>query len=79
MDRRRIRDRVKAIKKQLETVRANRSQHRNSRKRNKTPSFALIGYTNTGKSTLLNALTHSQVLAKDQVFATLDPTTRKVH
>lgn len=79
MDRRRIRDRVKAIKKQLETVSANRSQHRASRKRNKTPSFALIGYTNTGKSTLLNALTHSQVLAKDQVFATLDPTTRKVH
>ena len=79
MDRRRIRDRVKTIKKQLETVSANRTQHRNSRKRNKTPSFALIGYTNTGKSTLLNALTHSQVLAKDQVFATLDPTTRKVH
>lgn len=79
MDRRRIRDRVKVIKKQLETVRANRSQHRASRKRNKIPSFALIGYTNTGKSTLLNALTHSNVLAKDQVFATLDPTTRKVH
>ena len=79
MDRRRIRDRVKVIKKQLDTVRASRSQHRNSRKRNKTPSFALIGYTNTGKSTLLNALTHSQVLAKDQLFATLDPTTRKVH
>ncbi len=79
MDRRRIRDRVKVIKKQLDTVRASRSQHRASRKRNKTPSFALIGYTNTGKSTLLNSLTHSQVLAKDQVFATLDPTTRKVH
>lgn len=79
MDRRRIRDRVKVIKKQLDTVRASRSQHRSSRKRNKTPSFALIGYTNTGKSTLLNALTHSQVLAKDQLFATLDPTTRKVH
>jgi GTP-binding protein HflX len=79
LDRRRIRDRVKVIKKQLDTVRASRSQHRNSRKRNKTPSFALIGYTNTGKSTLLNALTHSQVLAKDQLFATLDPTTRKVH
>ena len=79
MDRRRIRDRVKVIKKQLESVRASRSQHRNSRRRNKIPSFALIGYTNTGKSTLLNTLTHSQVLAKDQVFATLDPTTRKVH
>ena len=79
MDRRRIRDRVKLIKKQLETVRASRSQHRASRKRNKVPSFALIGYTNSGKSTLLNTLTQSQVLAKDQVFATLDPTTRKVH
>lgn len=79
MDRRRIRDRVKQIKKQLEVVRANRSQHRAARKRNKVPSFAMIGYTNTGKSTLLNKLTHSQVLAKDQVFATLDPTTRKVH
>ncbi len=79
MDRRRIRERVKQIKKQLETVRANRSQHRAARKRNKVPSFALIGYTNSGKSTLLNRLTHSQVLAKDQLFATLDPTTRKVH
>lgn len=79
MDRRRIRDRVKAIKKQLETVRSNRLQHRSSRKRNKVPSFALIGYTNSGKSTLLNTLTQSQVLAKDQLFATLDPTTRKVH
>lgn len=78
MDRRRIRDRMKQIKKQLETVRSNRSQHRAARKRNKVPSFALIGYTNSGKSTLLNCLTQSQVLAKDQVFATLDPTTRKV-
>lgn len=79
MDRRRIRERVKLIKKQLETVRSNRSQHRASRKRHKVPSFALIGYTNSGKSTLLNKLTHSQVLAQDQLFATLDPTTRKVH
>ena len=79
MDRRRIRERVKQIKKQLETVRSNRSQHRSSRKRNHVPSFALIGYTNSGKSTLLNTLTHSSVLAKDQLFATLDPTTRKVH
>lgn len=79
MDRRRIRDRVKQIRKQLETVRANRQQHRASRKRNKVPSFALIGYTNSGKSTLLNRLTQSQVFVKDQVFATLDPTTRKIH
>lgn len=79
MDRRRIKERVKLIRKQLENVREQRSQHRASRRRNKVPSFALIGYTNTGKSTLLNRLTQSQVLAKDQLFATLDPTTRKVH
>jgi GTP-binding protein HflX len=79
MDRRRIRDRVKQIRKQLDNVRSNRSQHRAARKRNQVPSFAIIGYTNSGKSTLLNTLTNSHVLAKNQVFATLDPTTRKVH
>ncbi len=78
MDRRRIRERVKVIRKQLEGVRQSRGQHRSLRKRQKIPSFALIGYTNTGKSTLLNKLTQSDVLAKDQLFATLDPTTRKV-
>lgn len=77
-DRRRIRDRVKAIRKQLEGVRKHRQQHRALRKRMKIPTFALIGYTNTGKSTLLNQLTHSTVEVKDQVFATLDPMTRKV-
>jgi GTPase len=79
MDRRRIRDRVKVIRKQLETVRQNRAQHRASRKRAKVPSFALIGYTNSGKSTLLNQLTQSQVYAENQLFATLDPTTRKIY
>lgn len=79
LDRRRIRDRVKQIRKQLESVSNHRSQHRASRRRNRIPSFAMIGYTNSGKSTLLNALTKSQVLTKQQVFATLDPTTRKVH
>ncbi len=79
MDRRRIKERVKAIKKQLDNVRQHRSQHRSSRRRNRIPSFALIGYTNAGKSTILNQLTQSNVLAKDQLFATLDPTTRKVH
>lgn len=77
-DRRRIRDRVKAIRKQLEGVRKHRSQQRAFRKKNKISTFALIGYTNTGKSTLLNQLTNSQVEVKNQVFATLDPTTRKV-
>lgn len=77
-DRRRIRERVAQIKKKLETVRKNRAQHRQSRRRNEVPSFAMIGYTNSGKSSLLNRLTGSQVLVKNQVFATLDPTTRKV-
>lgn len=77
-DRRRIRERVSQIKKKLEGVRKNRAQHRLSRKRHEIPSFALIGYTNSGKSSLLNRLTGSQVLSKNQVFATLDPTTRKI-
>lgn len=78
-DRRRIRERVKAIRKQLEGVKKHRRQHRALRKKQQVPTFALIGYTNSGKSTLLNQLTRSNTLAKDQVFATLDPTTRKVH
>ncbi len=77
-DRRRIRERVQQIRKKLEGVRKNRAQHRSSRKRQEVPSFALIGYTNSGKSSLLNRLTGAQVLAKNQVFATLDPTTRKI-
>lgn len=77
-DRRRIRERVALIRKKLDGVRKNRAQYRSSRRRNEIPSFALVGYTNTGKSSLLNRLTGAQVLAKNQVFATLDPTTRKV-
>jgi GTPase len=78
-DRRRAREKMDLLKERLETVSKNRAQYRQSRKRSKVPSFALIGYTNVGKSTLLNKLTQSQVLVKDQVFATLDPTTRQVH
>lgn len=77
-DRRRIRERAAVIKKKLESVRKNRAQHRLSRRRHEIPSFALIGYTNSGKSSILNRLTGSQVLSKNQVFATLDPTTRKI-
>jgi GTP-binding protein HflX len=77
-DRRRIRERITQIRKKLDTVRKNRAQHRQSRRRHEIPSFALIGYTNSGKSSLLNRLTGAQVMAKNQVFATLDPTTRKV-
>lgn len=77
-DRRRIRERVSIIRKKLDGVRKNRAQHRSSRRRHEIPSFALIGYTNSGKSSLLNRLTGAQALSKNQVFATLDPTTRKV-
>ncbi len=77
-DRRRIRERVTQIKRKLETVSKNRAQHRQSRKRQEIPSFALIGYTNSGKSSLLNRLTGAQAMVKNQAFATLDPTTRKV-
>lgn len=77
-DRRRIRERVAIIRKKLDGVRKNRAQHRSSRRRHEIPSFALIGYTNSGKSSILNRLTGAQALAKNQVFATLDPTTRKV-
>ena len=78
-DRRRIRDRVKAIRKKLEGVRKQRKQHRSLRRRQQVPTFAMIGYTNSGKSSLLNQMTGSQVMAKNQMFATLDPTTRKVY
>ncbi|RME15280.1 MAG: GTPase HflX [Bdellovibrio sp.] len=77
-DRRRIHERIKQIKKKLETVKKNRHQHRMKRQKNRIPSFALIGYTNAGKSSLLNKLTQSHVYAKDQLFATLDPTTRQI-
>ncbi|MBX2996756.1 MAG: GTPase HflX [Bdellovibrionaceae bacterium] len=77
-DRRRIREKISLVRSKLESVRKNRAQHRQSRRRHEIPSFALIGYTNSGKSSLLNRLTGAQVLAKNQVFATLDPTTRKI-
>lgn len=77
-DRRRAKEKIALIKKKLEEVSQHRAQHRQSRRRNEVPSFALIGYTNSGKSSLLNRLTGSQVMAKNMLFATLDPTTRKV-
>ena len=78
MDRRRIRVRVKQIREKLNQVQAHREQQRSARKKNKVPSFALIGYTNAGKSSLLNRLTKSDALAKDQLFATLDPLTKQL-
>ncbi len=78
IDRRQARAKIKKVKEKLEKVRKSRTQHRSVRQRKKIPSFALIGYTNSGKSTLLNLLTKSNVETKSQAFMTLDPKTRKV-
>lgn len=75
-DRRMIGDRIVRLKKELEQVRRTRGLHRGARRRVPFPVVALVGYTNAGKSTLFNALTGAAVVAKDQLFATLDPTMR---
>lgn len=77
-DRRQIQDRIIALQKQLESVRRTRNLHRKKRKKIPQPVVALVGYTNAGKSTLFNRLTESDVFAKDLLFATLDPTLRKI-
>ena len=77
-DRRLLRVRVKQIKNRLEKVRNQRELARRSRQRAEIPGISLVGYTNTGKSTLFNLLTESEVLAADQLFATLDPTVRRI-
>ncbi len=78
VDRRRIRERIAFLKAQLEKVRAHRHQYRQKRRREGLPVVALVGYTNAGKSTLLNRLSGADVLIADMLFATLDPTTRRV-
>ena len=77
-DRRLLRDREKLIKSRLKKVQSQRDQSRRARKRSSTPSVSLVGYTNAGKSTLFNALTNAEVYAADQLFATLDPTLRRL-
>jgi len=78
MDRRLITDRITRIKADLEQVKRTRALHREARQRVPYPVVALVGYTNAGKSTLFNRLTRAQVHAQDQLFATLDPTMRKL-
>jgi GTP-binding protein HflX len=77
-DRRRIRDRVSKIKEAIETVRRQRTTRRRARQAVPLGMIALVGYTNAGKSTLFNALTHASVLTSEKMFATLDPTVRAV-
>ena len=73
-----IRKRISQIKRELEAVRAARARQRQQRRREGFPTVALVGYTNAGKSTLLNTLSGSTIYAADQLFATLDPTTRRI-
>jgi GTP-binding protein HflX len=78
INRRRVRQRIRTLEKALEDVRKHRRQQRIRRRRNRIPIISIVGYTNAGKSTLLNTLTHSHVLAEKRLFATLDPSSRKL-
>ena len=77
IDRRLVKKRIHSLKEDIELVRKNRATQRARRLRVGVPSFAIVGYTNAGKSTLMNRLTHAGILAEDKLFATLDTTTRK--
>jgi GTP-binding protein HflX len=78
VDRREIGRRISKVKAELESVRAHRSRHRAKRRQTELQVVAIVGYTNSGKSTLLNCLSGADVLSADMLFATLDPTTRRV-
>jgi GTP-binding protein HflX len=78
IDRRRVQDRINQLEKQLRDVAQRRHLRRQQRQRQQLPVVSIVGYTNAGKSTLLNALTHSSVLTQDRLFATLDPASRRL-
>jgi GTPase len=78
IDHRLVRDKIAALSAELDVVKTQRAQQRKSRQRLPLTSVAIVGYTNSGKSTLLNTLTGASVLAEDKLFATLDPTTRRL-
>jgi GTP-binding protein HflX len=78
IDRRRVRDRIRTLEKQLQAERTRREQRRSRRRQRDVPVISLVGYTNAGKSTLLNLLTHSEVFVEHRMFATLDPTSRRL-
>ncbi|MEW6303909.1 MAG: GTPase HflX [Verrucomicrobiota bacterium] len=77
-DRRRVQDRITKLTNELDVVRRQRTTQRKGRQRNQWPLASIVGYTNAGKSTLFNALTGAEVLEEDKLFATLDPTTRRL-
>jgi GTP-binding protein HflX len=78
IDRRRIRDRIGHLEKAVDEIKTQRNNERKQRQANNIPVAAIVGYTNVGKSTLINALSDSNVLVENKLFATLDPTTRKI-
>lgn len=78
INRRRTKDRIAHLERQLEVVRKNRGQRRSRRTRKELPTISIVGYTNAGKSTLLNTLTQSAVFVQDKLFATLDPSSRRL-
>jgi GTP-binding protein HflX len=78
-DRRIIRGKIASLKRQIEEVRRQRGLHRQQRAKQGVPVVSLVGYTNAGKSTLMRALSGADVLVQDQLFATLDPVTRRIH